>query len=313
LGLTVGSKITADACPGFPMNTNSAFSVENTHGVLQRFNANFGATSEGLGWSQAFASLQREHPFEGRFEALSDCLMVLHRGGPVDVTFRMEGKTIARHIPKGGIFFLPADHECDVSLHSELDTLHIYLRADLFKARGDGRCRATRLEPVFGQPDPVLEHLGEAIGEVIRDHLGESSLFVDPLVNAIAKRFIALNFRDPPPAQRRPSQLTNRQIRNLRDFVELELHRDIKLDEMAGVCGLSTEYFMRLFKATLGISPYQHVIGRRVERAKALLQEDGESLAEIAVACGFSHQEHMSRMFRRWTGVTPGQYRRERD
>jgi AraC family transcriptional regulator len=296
------------------MNTKSAFSVENTHGVLQKFNANFGATSEGLGWSSAFASLQREHPFEGRFEPLSDCLMVLHRGGPVDVTFRMEGKTIARHVPKGGIFFLPADHECDVSLHSELDTLHLYLRADLFKARGDARCRATRLEPVFGQPDPVLAHLAEAIGEVIRDHLGESSLYVDPLVNAIAKRFIALNFRDTPSAERRPaSQLTSRQVRNLRDFVELELHRDIKLHEMAGVCGLNTEYFMRLFKATLGVSPYQHVIGRRVERAKALLREDGESLAEIAVACGFSHQEHMSRMFRRWTGVTPGRYRRECD
>jgi AraC family transcriptional regulator len=296
------------------MNTKSAFSVENTHGVLQKFNANFGATSEGLGWSQAFASLQREHPFEGRFEALSDCLMVLHRGGPVDVTFRMEGKTIAKQVPKGGIFFLPADHQCDVSLHSELDTLHLYLRADLFRACGDARCRATCLEPVFGQSDPVLEHLAEAIGEVIRDDLGESSLYVDPLVNAIAKRFIALNFKDPPPTQRRAaSQLTSRQVRNLRDFVELELHRDVKLDEMARVCGLNTEYFMRLFKATLGVSPYQHVIGRRVERAKVLLREEGESLAEIAVACGFSHQEHMSRMFRRWTGVTPGRYRRERD
>jgi AraC family transcriptional regulator len=297
------------------MNTKSVFSVEKTHGVLQRFNADFAATSEGLGWSSAFASLQRERPFEGRFRALSDCLMVLHRGGPVDVTFRMQGKTIPRHIPKGGIFFLPADHECDVSLHSELDTIHIYLRADLFAdSRGDARSRATRLEPIFGQSDPMLAHLGEAIGEVIRDNSGESSLFVDPLVNAIAKRFIALNFKERSPAQARPaSQLTSRQVRNLRDFVELELHHEIKLDNMAAVCGLNTEYFMRLFKATLGVSPYQYVIGRRVERAKALLCENGESLAEIAVACGFSHQEHMSRMFRRLTGVTPGRYRRERN
>jgi AraC family transcriptional regulator len=64
---------------------------------------------------------------------------------------------------------LPAEHECDVELHSDLDTLHMYLRADLFAAsRGETRCRATRLEPIFGQPDAVLEHLGEAIGEVIR-------------------------------------------------------------------------------------------------------------------------------------------------
>jgi AraC family transcriptional regulator len=302
------------------MDAKPVFNVENTHGVLQRFNADFAATSEGLGWSSAFASMQRERPFEGRFRALSDCLMVLHRGGPVDVTFRMEGKTIPRHVPKGGIFFLPADHECEVELHSELDTIHIYLRADLFAdSRGNILTRATRLEPLFGQSDPVLEHLGEAIAEVIRDIPvkrevpGESSLFVDPLVNAIAKRFIALNFNCRPcPRTRQANRLSSRQIRHLREFVELELHRDIRLENMAAVCGLNTDYFMRLFKETLGVSPYQYVIGRRVERVKLLLCEDRESLAGIAIACGFSHQEHMSRMFRRLTGVTPGQYRRER-
>lgn len=294
------------------MNTRSVFGIENTHGVLQRFNAEFAATSAGLGWSSAFASLQRERPFEGRFQAISDCLMVLHRGGPVDVTFRMEGKTIPRRIPKGGIFFLPADHECDVALHSDLDTIHIYLRANLFAGcRGETRSRANGLEPIFGEADPVLAHLGEAIGEVLKDGSESSSLFVDPLVKSIANRFIVLNGKGRSPvAGPRRSQLSARQVRNLRDFVETELHRDIRLDHMAAVSGLSTEYFVRLFRATLGLSPYQYVIGRRVERVKALLAVGGQSLAEIASASGFSHQEHMSRMFRRLTGVTPGQYRR---
>jgi AraC family transcriptional regulator len=297
------------------MSPKAVFNIEHTHGVLQRFHADFAATSEGLGWSSAFASLQREKPFEGRFEPISDCLMVLHRGGPVDVTFRMEGRTIPRQIPKGGIFFLPADHQCDVALHADLDTLHIYLRAELFAdCRGDARGRATGLQPLFGQADPVLAHLGEAIGEVLKDGETTSSLFVDPLVKAIANRFIALNGRAKPAVvARRNSQLTARQLRHLRDFVEFELHRELRLNQMAGVCGLSTDYFVRLFKQTLGLPPYQYVIERRVARAKALLAEDRQSLAEIAVACGFSHQEHLSRMFRRCTGVTPGQYRRGLD
>jgi AraC family transcriptional regulator len=294
------------------MQTKPIFSVENTHGILQRFNANFDATSEGLGWSSAFASMQRERPFEGRFEPRADCLMVLHRDGPVDVTFRMEGQTVARRIPKGGLFFLPADQECDVTLHSDLDTTHIYLRADLFsESSGESRGRAARLAPMFGQSDPVLEHLGGAIGEAIRDGSAGSSLFVDPLVMAIASRFIALDHNGPRPVQpRRPNQLTSRQIRSLREFVESELRGDIRLSKMAEICGLSTEYFVRLFKATLGLSPYQYVIGRRVERAKTLLDQDQQSLAEIALECGFSHQEHMTRMFRRFTGLTPGRYRR---
>jgi AraC family transcriptional regulator len=63
---------------------------------------------------------------------------------------------------------------------------------------------------------------------------------------------------------------------------------------------------VRLFKATFGVPPYQYVLGRRVERAKTLLDENKEGLADIALQCGVSHQVHMTRMFRRFTGVTPG-------
>ena len=78
---------------------------------------------------------------------------------------------------------------------------------------------------------------------------------------------------------------------------------------MAGVCGRSTEYFVRVFKATAGVSPYQYVLNLRIERAKALLGVEGASIADVALQCGFSHQEHLTRMFRRFTGVTPGRYR----
>jgi AraC family transcriptional regulator len=297
------------------METRPIFGVDETHRVLQRFEANIGASSEGLGWSTAFASMQRERPFEGRFEAISDCLMVLHRGGPVDVTFRMGGKTIDQHIPQGGIFFLPSAHDCEVSLHSALDTIHIYLRADLFGEPEIGPLgRAALLAPLFGQCDSVLEHLGHAIGNVIGENIQGSSLFVDPIAKAIANRFISLNHRDGPSGRtRRFSQLTGRQLRRVRDFVESQLETDLRLNAMADICGLSTEYFVRLFKATLQVSPYQYVLSRRVERAKILLGQSEQSLADVALQCGFSHQEHMTRMFRRFTGVTPGRYRRGRD
>jgi AraC family transcriptional regulator len=297
------------------MEPKPIFSVDETHRVLQRVNADIGASSEGLGWSSAFASMQRERPFDERFKAISDCLMVLHRGGPVDVTFRTEGRTIDQHIPNGGIFFLPANHECEVSLHSSLDTIHIYLRADLFDEPESGPCgRAALLAPIFGQRDAVLKHLGDAIGDAIGENIQGSSLFVDPIAKAIASRFISFNYREGSSDRtQRPSQLTSRQVRRVRDFVEAELDTDIRLKSMANICGLNTEYFVRLFKTTLHTSPYQYVLNRRVERVKILLSQDKESLADIALQCGFSHQEHMTRMFRRFTGVTPGRYKRGRD
>jgi AraC family transcriptional regulator len=99
-------------------------------------------------------------------------------------------------------------------------------------------------------------------------------------------------------------------MRRIRDFVEAHLETDIRLDMMAAVCGRSTEYFVRIFKATAGVSPYQYVLNLRIDRAKELLGVEGSSIADVALRCGFSHQEHLTRMFRRFTGVTPGRYRR---
>ncbi|HWW48794.1 MAG TPA: AraC family transcriptional regulator [Xanthobacteraceae bacterium] len=293
------------------MDARRTFTTSETHGVLQQFHASIGASSDGLGWSSAYASMQRERPFEGRFHAISDCLMVMHRGGPVDVTFRTNDRSVTRNVPRGGFFFLPAGRECDVSLHADLDTIHIYLRAELFAERHHGKDVISDLTPLLGESDPVLEHLAGAIGEAVADSSPQSSLFVDPIAQAMASRFMAIGpnrgaVREPP----RPTQLSSRQLQRVRDFVEAQLETDIRLNAMAQVCGLSTEYFMRQFKATVGVSPYQYVLNLRVERVKQLLEQGDQSLSEIALQCGFSHQEHMTRMFRRFTGVTPGRYRR---
>jgi AraC family transcriptional regulator len=285
------------------------FVLGETHGVLQRVGAKVGASSEGLGWTSAYASNQRERPFEGRFHALSDCLMVLHRGGPVDVAFNLGGRSVSRHIPKDGIFFLPAGHVCDVHLQGPLDSTHIYLRAHLFESENAPATRIEGLAPLFGERDAVIAHLAGAVGEIVAE--AASSLAVDPLAQALASRFIDINFRRSvvEPA-RRSYQLSEQQLRRVRAFIEAHLETDIRLEAMAAACGISPDYFLRMFKTTVGVSPYQFVINQRVERAKQLLSDDGVSLAEIALRCGFSHQEHLTRMFRRFTGVTPGRYRR---
>jgi AraC family transcriptional regulator len=52
------------------------------------------------------------------------------------------------------------------------------------------------------------------------------------------------------------------------------------------------------------VTPYRWLIGRRVERAKTLLGVTSP-LADIALACGFADQSHMTRMFKRATGMAP--------
>ncbi len=70
---------------------------------------------------------------------------------------------------------------------------------------------------------------------------------------------------------------------------------------------MSPYYFLRLFKQSMGITPHQYILQRRIEKAKFLLQH-GESIAEIAIKVGFCDQSHLTQYFKRIVGVTPKKF-----
>jgi AraC family transcriptional regulator len=92
--------------------------------------------------------------------------------------------------------------------------------------------------------------------------------------------------------------------------VEDNLGRNLSLVELAQVAGYSPDHFTRLFKRAFLLSPYQYILRRRIARAKTLLRERRHSIVDVALAAGFSSQAHLSAMFKRSTGVTPGRYRK---
>jgi AraC family transcriptional regulator len=82
------------------------------------------------------------------------------------------------------------------------------------------------------------------------------------------------------------------------------------IEDLANVVALSRSHFSRAFKRTLGFSPMEYVVVRRVERAKAMISGTREPLAEVALACGFADQAHLNRRFRDIVGISPGRWRR---
>jgi AraC-like DNA-binding protein len=71
-------------------------------------------------------------------------------------------------------------------------------------------------------------------------------------------------------------------------------------------------HFAREFKRLTGFAPHQYVLGRRVERARALLARGERSITEVALTVGFSSQSHLTTAFRRVYGTTPAAYRNQR-
>jgi len=100
------------------------------------------------------------------------------------------------------------------------------------------------------------------------------------------------------------------QIRKLQAYIANGIDSGISLAELAAVAKLSTSYFSVAFKASFGLSPHAYVMERRVEHAKNQILNTELPLCEIALNCGLADQAHLSRVFKRVTGMTPSTWRR---
>ena len=93
------------------------------------------------------------------------------------------------------------------------------------------------------------------------------------------------------------------------DFLKQQYDRPVSLDMLGRLAGLSKYHLLRAFTKETGITPYNYLETIRIDRAKALLKQ-GETPANVAQETGFSDQSHFSKTFKRFIGLTPGQYRR---
>jgi AraC-like DNA-binding protein len=102
------------------------------------------------------------------------------------------------------------------------------------------------------------------------------------------------------------------QVRTARAFIDQNSDRNLQVRDVAAAVRLSSSYFSHAFKESFGQSAKSYIIERRIERAKRMMLDGADSLAHIALACGFSDQAHFCRTFGGLMGQTPSRWRRSR-
>jgi AraC family transcriptional regulator len=100
------------------------------------------------------------------------------------------------------------------------------------------------------------------------------------------------------------------QLRRAKEMMCSRLQQGVPLAELARAVNVSSGHFVRAFKQSTGQPPHRWLVEQRIEKAKQLLVNTSLSLAEIALACGFSDQSHFGRVFSRATDTSPGAWRR---
>jgi AraC family transcriptional regulator len=101
-----------------------------------------------------------------------------------------------------------------------------------------------------------------------------------------------------------------RRIDRVIDYLRANLHRPVKLGELASVACFSEFHFHRIFGAVSGETLNSFTIRLRLEKAARLLRYSGKSLTDIALDCGFSSSATFSRAFRSGYDTSPSQFRK---
>lgn len=93
-------------------------------------------------------------------------------------------------------------------------------------------------------------------------------------------------------------------------YIHQNYNRDLSLEEVAGAVYISPCYLSRIFKQTQGVNFIDYLTSVRLENAKHLLRTTSESIAEIAKKVGYRDPKYFSRVFKRYEGCSPGEYRK---
>jgi AraC family transcriptional regulator len=94
-------------------------------------------------------------------------------------------------------------------------------------------------------------------------------------------------------------------------YIEERLHEELRVNELAALCGVRSRQFSTLFKRTFGKSPYRYVLDRRLARGAELLRAADRDVVEISSRLGFCSSSHFATEFRRIYGVSPTRYARD--
>ena len=164
------------------------------------------------------------------------------------------------------------------------------------------------LLPTFAQPDPLIQGLALNIKACL-DSPNYDLMFIESMYQVLSMHLVK-NY-----ATRRfslediGSGLAPYQLKKVLNYIHDNLDKRIQNENLADLLDLSTYYLCRQFRNSVGVSPYQYVITKRIEKAKELIQNTKLSLVEVAYECGFSSQSQMTQHFRKLVSVTPKVYR----
>lgn len=273
--------------------------------------------SSDQGWSNLSVRRMAHPGFEGRNAPMPEHVVVGYLNKPVRIERRIERvhrESLARH---GSLTTIPARWETRVHVHAPVEVIHVYISPERLGAmaeeNGLGR-DAAELSDRLAVPDPTGAQLLALLAGELHKTGPTDLLFAEHLSELFCLHMLRQHSRsskavEPPP---RVGGMSPRRLKRVLDHVMGHLDGPIRLGDLVAEAGLSRTHFLRTFKQATGLAPHQFVTERRIEKAKALLDTTDLPVIEVGMRSGYDRPDHFASVFRRVTGVSPREWRRQR-
>jgi AraC family transcriptional regulator len=207
----------------------------------------------------------------------------------------------------GGMTLIPVKHVNWGAWDRPIQGFNLSVKPELLTRNATDLLSLDQVEVPPRKPfyDPLILQIGLALKADLESQRPGGRLYAETMANALAIHIL----RNYSVHNHKPVHylggLSSTQLKRVTDYINDHLVQELSLDELAAIAQLSAYHFCRSFKRATGFTPHQYVIRQRVERAKLLLKDGKMSISEVAFSCGFTHQSHLNRHFKRLTGVTP--------
>lgn len=158
----------------------------------------------------------------------------------------------------------------------------------------------------------------DALPEYCSVGLGESSVFEQLVAafssqepgsivsgNSLLLQLLSVLFH-----RSRPAKHPGPAVQCCLEYMQLHFSEKISLEFLGNLTGYSAIHILRLFKNDMGQSPHEYLSALRMKRARQLLSDTDVPVSRLAIDCGFSSESYFHAMFKKQSGMSPGEYRR---
>ncbi|MBO3462689.1 AraC family transcriptional regulator [Aetokthonos hydrillicola Thurmond2011] len=232
--------------------------------------------------------------------------------GVIKAERMLDGRTQSEQMTYGDVIVIPATSYHKASWESEGEFLLLSLERDLFSRTLSESIDLQRFEiiPHFASQAPLIHHIGLALKSELESGIKGGHIYIESLATTLCIHLLRHYSTSFASISRHSQGLPQHKLRQATEYINENLEKDLTLNELSAVVGMSMYHFSRLFKQSTGFSPHQYVLNCRIEKAKRLLIRTEEAIDQICQQVGFQNQSHFTNVFRKLLGTTPNAYRK---